>query len=110
MKENLIIPDFIYDQTSYYIKLQEQAGFLEKGDYENLERAYDDSDFIKYKNARISPIYAQLVGIIKHIRNTEENQIIEEYNHLKNMIIMNKVMLIRVYINFDLFYIGINKT
>jgi len=68
MKAQVIIPDFIYDQTSYYIKLQEQASYLEQGNYEALEKSQDPSELIKFKNSKISPIYAQIVGVIKHIR------------------------------------------
>jgi hypothetical protein len=90
MREDVAIPDMVFDQTGYYIKLQEQAMYLQKGDYDSLEKAIDPSEFLQSKNSLLGPMYAQVIGLIKHIKNTPENKIIEEYQNLKNIVTLNE--------------------
>lgn len=86
MKAEVLIPDFVWDQTNYYVKLQEQAIFYQKGDFDGLEEAMNDAEITRIKNARLMPMYAEIVGLVKHLTNNEETQLISEFHKGKNLI------------------------
>lgn len=87
MRSEVLIPDFVYDQTNYFIKLQEQAIHYENADFEGLEESMNDSEVTRLKNMKLMPLFSELVSIIKHISRTDENAIAEEYHHLKNVVL-----------------------
>lgn len=93
MVANVLIPDFVYDQTSYYLKLQEQAILHERADFEGLEENMSEINLIKEKNVKLMPIYEELVNLIKHITYDEETKYLEEYTHLKSVITNSDVKL-----------------
>ena len=67
------------DHTSYYRRLQELAVYAERGDYQSLNDALNDKEILRYKNLRMIPLYQEAVAIIKHINNTEQRKIIQDY-------------------------------
>jgi hypothetical protein len=86
MKAEVLIPDFVWDQTNYYVRLQEQAMFYQKGDFDGLEEAMNDAEITRIKNARLMPMYAEIVGLVKHLTNNDETTLIKEFNHAKHLI------------------------
>jgi hypothetical protein len=91
MRENVLIPDFVYDQTDYYLKLQEQALMLQDADYEGLEDVTDDIAVIRFKNSRMMPLYSEITSLIKHMREEDETKLIREYEHARAIIMNEKV-------------------
>jgi hypothetical protein len=91
MKAEVLIPDFVYDQTTYYQRLQEQALFYQSGDFEGLEESMNDSEVIRLKNIRLMPLYSEIVSLVKHIHNTPETKLVEEYEQLRAVILKKEV-------------------
>lgn len=87
MVGEVLVPDFVYDQTTYYTHLQEQALLYETAQFEEMEENISEHKFTKAKNDLLAPIYAEVVSIIKRITHNQETEYLEEYNHLKEVIL-----------------------
>ncbi len=53
----MLIPDLLYDETDYYLKLNEEALLYQQADYDALEEINSDSKYIKFKNKMLLPLY-----------------------------------------------------
>lgn len=93
MVGEVLVPDFVYDQTNYYTHLQEQALLYETAQFEEMEENITEHKFTKIKNDLLAPIYAELVSIIKRITHNQETAYLEEYNHLKELILSKDVSI-----------------
>ena len=51
----------------------------ETGDLENLEDAVFQSKSTKIKNSRLVPIYSRIKGLVKHLKESEERSLLEDY-------------------------------
>lgn len=90
MVSEVLIPDFVYDQTAYYLQLQELAILYERADFQGMEGAMNEAEFIREKNTKILPLYSELVSLIKKITYDQEAQYLEDYSHLKDVIENNE--------------------
>jgi hypothetical protein len=86
MVSEVLIPDFVYDQTAYYLHLQELAILSERADFQGMEGAMNEAEFIRQKNTKILPLYSELVSLIKQITYDQEAQYLEDYSYLKDVI------------------------
>lgn len=53
----------------------------ELGDYQGVEDAVFETKAIKYKNSILVPMYSRIKGLIKHLKASEENKLMEDYEH-----------------------------
>lgn len=73
LEKSIMIPDYIFDQTDYYLRLHEQALLYSDGDFDAMdELSLDNVQKLKTKNKILIPIYQQVISYIKHIKNTKE--------------------------------------
>ncbi|KRX02102.1 hypothetical protein PPERSA_06297 [Pseudocohnilembus persalinus] len=79
LKDNTLIPNFIYDETDYYLKLNEEALLYSVGDFDGLEELQSENKYIKYKNKLLMPIYQEIVSLVKHMKNTKLSKLDKEY-------------------------------
>lgn len=84
----LLIPNITFDQTDYYVRLQEKALLHEHGDMENIEKEYYNDDIIAYKNTKLIPVYSLIINIIKKIKNCEVNKLLGEQEY--SVLLINK--------------------
>jgi len=108
MVSEVLIPDFVYDQTAYYLHLQELAILSERADFQGMEGAMNEAEFIRQKNTKILPLYSELVSLIKQITYDQEAQYLEDYSYLKDVIENDKVLMISQW-NLFLLFPGIDK-
>jgi len=94
MVSEVLIPDFVYDQTAYYLQLQELAILYERADYQGMEGAMNEAEFIREKNTKILPLYSELVSLIKKITYDQEAQYLEDYSYLKDVVENNEELTI----------------
>jgi len=83
MVDKVLIPENVYNETSYYHNLQELAILYETADFKGMEQVLNDSLHVRSKNAKLGPLYTELVSVIKDITFDEAAQYIEDYNALK---------------------------
>lgn len=53
----------------------------EQGDYEGVEDAVFETRAIKYKNSVLVPMYSRIKGLIRHLKASEENKLMQDYEH-----------------------------
>jgi hypothetical protein len=58
----------------------------EMGDMEGLEDAIFETKTIQYKNSLLVPLYARIKSLIKHMKDSEENRLLEDFEHSKSHI------------------------
>ena len=87
----MVIPDFIYDQTSYYTKLQQQAVHYQNGEFDKLEVKLDDPKVNRQKNEILVPLYSEIVYLIRHMNETDENKIVSDFEDRKNQVLLREV-------------------
>lgn len=69
MKDEMLIPNMIYDKTDYYVRLQEQSMLLDNGDYQKLDEGINSKESLKFKNKRLIPLFSEIKSLIKHLNS-----------------------------------------
>jgi len=44
LEENMLIPELIYDETDYYIRLHEAVLLMTEGDFDAMEELYSENN------------------------------------------------------------------
>eukprot|EP01017_Pseudomicrothorax_dubius_P019811 TRINITY_DN2184_c0_g1_i1.p1 TRINITY_DN2184_c0_g1~~TRINITY_DN2184_c0_g1_i1.p1 ORF type:complete len:542 (-),score=159.92 TRINITY_DN2184_c0_g1_i1:59-1684(-) len=78
MIENVILPDWVFDHTDYYIRLQEQALLYERGQFDEMDDALNIKNALTYKNEKLIPLYAELVSMIRKYKGDERTKLERE--------------------------------
>lgn len=79
LKNSVLIPDNLHYQTDYFVKLQEKASLVAEGLYEEVEDYQSDQRVLQFKNSKLIPIYANITGILSHLKQNEVERLYEEY-------------------------------
>ena len=79
LKNSVLIPDNLHYQTDYFVKLQEKASLVSEGLYEEVEDYQTDQRVLQFKNSKLIPIYANITGILSHLKQNEVERLYEEY-------------------------------
>ncbi|CAD8133764.1 unnamed protein product [Paramecium octaurelia] len=65
---NLLIPDTVLDEISYYHDLQEKAILYETAQYEEIDKLNDPNIQLEWKNRLGMPLYQRIVTLIKFLK------------------------------------------
>ena len=99
LKKSVLIPNNMYYQSDYYIKLQEKAMMLMGGQYDDVEDYKIDHEVLEYKNSILLPLYGRITGILSKMRKNDFERLYEEYEMtvygLKETPLSEKEKLIR---------------
>jgi hypothetical protein len=79
IKNTVLIPNNIYYQTDYFVKLQERAMMLSIGQYDEIEESRIAHRMHQYKNSKLIPVYANLTGLLSKLRKNDLERLYEEY-------------------------------
>ena len=56
--QNHLIPEYIHDETDYYLRLHEETMLMYEGNMDALELLKNESRHLKMKNKLLMPIYS----------------------------------------------------
>jgi hypothetical protein len=83
LNDNHLIPSNIYDETDYYLRLTEEANLVANGDFEELEKLYDDKQQLSIKNQYLIPLFSDVKSSLKHLKNTKTGRLEKEFDLAK---------------------------
>lgn len=79
LRNSVMIPNNLQQQTDYYVKLQEKAMMVNLGKYDEIEESKLDHRVMQYKNSKLIPLYANLTGLLSRLRENDIERMYEEY-------------------------------
>ena len=61
----------------------------QQGEFDSLDEKINQTDSIRYKNSFMIPLFARIKGLVAHLKNDQEKQLIEEYEVARNIVLKN---------------------